>query len=65
MLVLSRKNGEKIQIGSDITITVVWCSTGRTQLGIDAPQNLKVRRCELPEVAEETINTKVAATTIA
>ena len=37
MLVLSRKLGEKIHIGADITITVVEMRGNQIRLGIDAP----------------------------
>ncbi|HZV06101.1 MAG TPA: carbon storage regulator [Gemmataceae bacterium] len=37
MLVLSRKQGEKVQIGSTITLTVLAIEQGRIRLGIDAP----------------------------
>jgi len=37
MLVLSRKLGEKICIGENISITVVDIDRGKIRLGIDAP----------------------------
>ena len=37
MLVLSRKLGEKIVIGKDITLTVVSIMGNRVQLGVEAP----------------------------
>lgn len=47
MLVLSRKVGESIEIGSDITLIVTRISGGRIQIGIDAPREVAVRRAEL------------------
>jgi carbon storage regulator len=47
MLVLSRKLGEKVQIGDDITLTVVSISGNRVQLGIDAPEAVRILRGEL------------------
>jgi len=38
MLVLSRKLGEKICIGENISITVVDIDRGKIRLGIDAPR---------------------------
>ena len=47
MLVLSRKIGERILIGEDISITVVRTSQGGVRLGIVAPDSLPVMREEL------------------
>jgi carbon storage regulator len=47
MLVLARTLGEKIQIGDDVTVTVVGIQHGKIRLGIDAPRNLPVNRGEL------------------
>jgi carbon storage regulator len=49
MLVLSRKPGEKVLIGEDITITVLRASGGRVRLGVDAPDHIDIRRAELAE----------------
>jgi carbon storage regulator len=46
MLVLSRKQGESIQIGDDITIHIV--KTGdKVRIGIIAPRTVNVVRAEL------------------
>jgi carbon storage regulator len=47
MLVLSRKLGEKIIIGENITITVIDIDRGKIRLGIEAPRNIPVYRQEL------------------
>ena len=47
MLVLSRKLGEKIFIGDDITITVTLIDRDRVRLGIDAPRDVPIYRQEL------------------
>jgi len=47
MLVLTRKIGETIVLGADITITVVHMSGNRVRLGIVAPKDMPVRRHEL------------------
>jgi carbon storage regulator len=49
MLVLSRKTKERIQIGDDITITIIRIKGRTVRVGIDAPMNYRVRREELPE----------------
>jgi carbon storage regulator len=48
MLVLTRKPGEKIQLGNDITLTVLEVGGGRIRLGIDAEPWVPIRRGELP-----------------
>lgn len=47
MLVLSRKTGERIQIGTEIEISVVRVKGDRVQIGIQAPRDVIVRREEL------------------
>jgi len=47
MLVLSRKLGEKIHIGPDITITIVDIDRGKIRLGIEAPREVPIFRDEL------------------
>jgi len=47
MLVLSRKVGERIMVGNEVTITVVRVTGGGVRLGIEAPEHLPVVREEL------------------
>lgn len=47
MLVLSRRVGERIWIGENISITVVRLTNGGVRLGIEAPAELPVVREEL------------------
>ena len=47
MLVLTRKQSEKIRIGENITITVIRTKGKSVRLGIDAPNNVSVLRGEL------------------
>lgn len=49
MLVLSRREQEQILIGP-VTITVVAIEgTSRVRLGIEAPEDVVIRRAEVPE----------------
>lgn len=48
MLVLSRKSGERIHLGDDITIVVNKISGNRVSIGIDAPNDVQIVRGELP-----------------
>ena len=47
MLVLSRKVGQRIWIGDEISVTVVRISGGAVRLGIEAPPHMPVARQEL------------------
>ncbi|HWR22909.1 MAG TPA: carbon storage regulator [Feifaniaceae bacterium] len=47
MLVLSRKAGELLSIGPDITIEVVAVEGDRVRLGINAPRDTRIFRKEL------------------
>ena len=47
MLVLTRKIGEGIVIGDDVTITVVEMKGGNVRIGIDAPRSKKIYRQEI------------------
>jgi carbon storage regulator CsrA len=47
MLVLSRKREEKLQIGSEITITILKVKGNSVQIGIEAPKSVRVLRTEL------------------
>ena len=47
MLVLTRKQSEKIRIGENITITVIRMKGKSVRLGIEAPNNVSVLRGEL------------------
>jgi carbon storage regulator len=49
MLVLSRKVGEQIVIGSGIRITIVAVEGDRVRLGIAAPKRTRVDRWEVHE----------------
>lgn len=49
MLVLSRKEGEKLVIGDNITLVVSRISGNRVTLGIEAPADVKIFRGELTE----------------
>ena len=54
MLVLSRRSGESIVLGDDITVTVLEVRGDVVRIGIDAPRSLKVHRAELLAQLEES-----------
>mgnify|MGYP002631759611 FL=1 len=52
MLVLSRGEGESIQIGDDITVTIVRTG-GTVRIGIDAPKGMDILRTELRGIQKQ------------
>lgn len=66
MLVLTRKNQEVIRIGENVTITVLKIKGNAVQIGIDAPNNIRVVRGELPpKPAREPSPTGAATASLA
>lgn len=53
MLVLTRKAGESIVIGSDIRVTVLEMQGRQIRLGIEAPPEVPVHRGEIYERIKE------------
>ena len=47
MLVLSRKEHQRIRLGDNITVTIVRLTGDQVRLGIDAPKHIRVLRDEL------------------
>ncbi|AMV39956.1 carbon storage regulator CsrA [Planctomyces sp. SH-PL62] len=47
MLVLSRKLGEAIHIGSDIRIVVAKIDGHQVRIGIEAPMSVSIKRQEI------------------
>lgn len=55
MLVLTRKKGERILIGDDITMVILGEDRGQFRVGIDAPKDVKILREELADSDEPDI----------
>jgi carbon storage regulator len=49
MLILTRRVGESLKIGSDITITVMGVKGTQVRIGIDAPKDVTVLREEVAD----------------
>lgn len=62
MLVLSRKERERIRLGDSIVLTIVRVSGDRVRLGIEAPADMLVLREELDvaHAVEVVIQAKAA-----
>lgn len=52
MLILSRKEGESIVIGDNITVKIVSAEKGVVKIGIEAPKEVTILRSELVEAVE-------------
>ncbi|AAT88596.1 carbon storage regulator [Leifsonia xyli subsp. xyli] len=52
MLVLTRKQGEKILIGDDIEITVLDTRGDGIRIGISAPRGIRIQRDEVRKAIE-------------
>ena len=47
MLILTRRVGERLIIGDDVTITILSIKGNQIRIGIDAPREVKVHREEV------------------
>ena len=62
MLVLSRKEGERVSIGDNVTLVISKISGNRVTIGIEAPRNVKVVRGELDVTAADFGDLTVSVT---
>jgi carbon storage regulator len=61
MLVLTRKEGQRIQIGNGIFVVIQRIRGGRVVLGVEAPQSVVILRDELPRADDRNVSTDAAA----
>ena len=63
MLILTRKVGESINIGTNIKVTVINIEGGQVRVGIDAPRDVIVHREEIyNRIIEENKAAKSSST---
>jgi carbon storage regulator len=55
MLILSRKEGQQIDVGAFLTVTVLEISEKSVKLGFDAPKHISINRTELTKKVEEEL----------
>jgi len=49
MLILTRRVGETVMIGDDVTVTILGVKGNQVRVGINAPKNVSVHREEIYE----------------
>ncbi len=62
MLVLSRKESERIRLGDSIVVTVVRVAGDKVRLGIEAPADILVLRDELEPAARTVVSRDIHCT---
>lgn len=63
MLVLSRKVGEEIVVGSNIRITVVAIQGERVRIGITAPKDVTLDRQEIHDRKQQWADSEICQLT--
>jgi carbon storage regulator len=53
VLVLTRKAGERIQIGGDVVLEILEVRQGQVRLGIEAPRHVRIYREEIARQIRE------------
>ncbi|MDB4299608.1 carbon storage regulator CsrA [bacterium] len=54
MLILTRRVGESLMIGDDVTLTVLGVKGNQVRIGVDAPRDVAVHREEILNRIQES-----------
>ena len=61
MLILTRRVGESLMIGDDVTITVLGVKGNQVRIGVDAPKEVAVHREEILNRIEDAASQDAAS----
>lgn len=61
MLILTRRVGETMMVGDDVSVTVLGVKGNQVRIGVNAPQEVKVHREEIYMRIQAEKNARLAA----
>lgn len=62
MLILTRRIGETLMVGEEVTVTVLGVNGNQVRIGVDAPKNVEVHREEIYNKIQREKGSRLAAT---
>ena len=62
MLILTRRVGESLMIGDEVTVTVLGVKGNQVRVGVNAPKTVSVHREEIYERIQQEAETGVQVT---